>query len=106
MSPIAEELAQTELFRNAPEVTLQMVLKHAAPLELSPGEILLEPGRDNHHIYLLLSGILAVHFGSPDSPEIRELTKGSSVGEMSIIDGTPPSAYVVAKEASRVDRKS
>lgn len=102
MNSVAEELAQTELLRDAPEAILRLVLENAAPLELSPGEMLLSPGRDNHHIYLLLSGSLAVHFDSPSSPEIRELTKGISVGEMSVIDGTRPSAYVIAKEASRV----
>lgn len=102
MSFVAAELAQTELFRDTPENTLNLVFEHAAPLELAKGEILLSPERENDHVYLLLSGVLSVHFGSLDSPEIRELTKGVSVGEMSIIDGTPPSAYVIAKEASRV----
>ena len=102
MSSVAEELAQTELFRDVPENFLYLVLEHATPLELARGDVLLSPERENYHIYLLLSGSLAVHFGSVDSPEIRELTKGVSVGEMSIIDGTQPSAYVIAKEASRV----
>lgn len=45
MTPLAEELAQSELFRDAPESVLQMVLQHAAPLELQPGELLLFPHR-------------------------------------------------------------
>jgi len=102
MSPVAEELAQTELFHDAPEDILNIVLEHAEPFELMSGDVLLAPRRDNQHIYLLLSGTLAVHFDSLDSPEIRELPKGVSVGEMSIIDGTAPSAYVVAKENCRV----
>ena len=102
MSFVAAELAQTELFRDAPENTLKMILEHAAPMELAKGDILLSPERENHHVYLLLSGVLSVHFGSLNSPEIRELSKGVSVGEMSILDGTPPSAYVIAKEACRV----
>ena len=102
MDPIAEELAQTELFRDVPEAIIQLALTQSAPQELAAGEILLSPERDNHHVYLLLAGSLGVHFDSPDSPEIRTLTKGISVGEMSIIDGTPPSAYVIAKETSRV----
>ncbi|MCK9201898.1 MAG: GGDEF domain-containing protein [Gallionella sp.] len=102
MNSVVKELAQTELFRDTPESILQMVMEHATPLELSAGEVLLAPNRDNQHVYLLLSGVLGVHFDSLDSPEIRQLTKGISVGEMSIIDGTAPSAYVVAKEACRV----
>lgn len=102
MTLITHELAQTDLFRDAPETILQRVRNHASPRELAPGEALLSPGLTNQHIFLLLSGTLTVHFDSPDSPAIRELSKGVSVGEMSVIDGTPPSAYVIAKEACRV----
>lgn len=101
MSLIAE-LAQTDLFQGVPETILRQVYKHAAPRDLASGEVLLSPESDNYYVYLLLSGALTVHFGAPDSPVIRELTKGVSVGEMSVIDGTLPSAYVIAKEASRV----
>src|SRR5437868_3002807 len=34
---------------------------------------------------------------SPAAPEVRELQAGTSVGEMSVIDATRPSAWVVAK---------
>jgi diguanylate cyclase (GGDEF)-like protein len=102
MVALAEELAQTELFLSVPENIIQLVMTQAAPLELVKGDVLLSPEHDNNHIYLLLSGKLSIHFGSLDSPEIRELHKGVSVGEMSIIDGPQPSAYVVAKEPSRV----
>jgi diguanylate cyclase (GGDEF)-like protein len=102
MSTIVEDLAQTELLCGASEAILQKVLFHADPVDLLPGDILLSPQRENHHVYLLLSGVLSVHFDALNSPEIRELTKGVSVGEMSIIDGTPPSAFIIAKEASRV----
>ncbi len=102
MNPVAAELAQTELFRDVPEVVINLVLAHAAPLQLAAGEVLLSPEQENHHVYLLLTGTLGIHFGALDSPEIRELKPGVSVGEMSIIDGTPPSAYIVAKEVSRV----
>ncbi len=102
MNSLAHELAQTDLFRNVPEKIINLALTHAKPQELAAGEVLLSPEMDNHHVYLLLSGSLGVHFGTLDSPEIRELNKGISVGEMSIIDDSHPSAYVVAKEASRV----
>jgi diguanylate cyclase (GGDEF)-like protein len=85
-----------------PEHLIKLVLAHASPQTLAAGEVLLSPEQENHHVYLLLSGTLGVHFGTLDSPEIRELSPGVSVGEMSIIDGTPPSAYVVAKETCRV----
>lgn len=102
MTTLAEELAQTELFRDVPAAVLQTVIDHAAPMELAAGEVLLAPERPNQHVFVLLSGALGLHFESLDSPEIRAITAGVSVGEMSIFDETQPSAYVVAKEASRV----
>ncbi|MBI4984723.1 MAG: GGDEF domain-containing protein [Rhodocyclales bacterium] len=102
MSEVAAELARSELFRDVPAEVLQMVADHAAPLELAPGAILLAPEWPNHHVYVLLSGRLGLHFEAAESPEIRELAPGVAVGEMSIIADALPSAYVVAKEACRV----
>lgn len=102
MDALVQELALTELFRDAPETTVRLALEHAAPRALAAGEVLLSPEQENDHIYLLLSGLLGVHFDTLQSPEIRELGSGFSVGEMSLIDGTMPSAYVVAKTDCRV----
>ena len=102
MSVITKELAQTELFKDVSDDVIESVRIHATPFELMPGDVLLSPECENHHIYLLLSGTLALHFGSLDSPEIRTLGKGISVGEMSIIDQSTPSAYIVAKENCRI----
>ncbi|TAJ78307.1 MAG: GGDEF domain-containing protein [Gallionellaceae bacterium] len=102
MSALAQELAQSELFRDVPEEIVHLVMAQSDPMELLAGDILLSPDKENHHLYLLLSGTLDVHFGSLDTPPIRELNKGVSVGEISIIDGTPPSAYVIARKNSRV----
>lgn len=102
MNQITDELARTELFRDVPDATLSLVLEQAVPMELEPGAVLLSPERDNEHVYVLLGGTLSLHFDSPNSPEIRELPSGVAVGEMSVIDDGPPSAYVVAKTACRV----
>ncbi|MBS4098740.1 MAG: GGDEF domain-containing protein [Sulfuricella sp.] len=102
MTLVANELTHTDLLRGIPDEILMQLRAHAEPRELAVGEILLAPDQDNRHVYLLLSGTLAVHFETPDSPPIRELAEGASVGEISIIDGTFPSAYVIAKEQSRV----
>lgn len=102
INPIVMEVANNELFKDAPEEVIIRIVAEATPLALSSGEVLLSPMRDNHHVFLLLSGTLALHFDSLDSPEIRELPTGVSVGEMSIIDDEPPSAYIVAKTDCRV----
>lgn len=102
MSSLIEMLAQTELLRDAPSAMHRLVYDSAEPLTLLAGEVLLAPGGENNHVYLILSGALAVHFDSLDTPEIREVTSGWSVGEMSIFDDAKPSAYVVAKVCTLV----
>nr|WP_319564064.1 GGDEF domain-containing protein [uncultured Rhodoferax sp.] len=102
MSTLTEELANTDLLWDVPQTTLEFLAEHSAPRTLASGEVLLCPELENGHVYLLLTGTLTVHFGTPDSPMIRELAQGSSVGEVSIIDDTHPSAYVIAKETCRV----
>ena len=102
MSSLDKELAQTELLRDVSEPVLRQLMAQSTPMELAPGAVLLAPERENQHVYLLLSGVLTIHFGTQDSPPIHRLTPGVSVGEISIIDDAPPSAYVIAHEASRV----
>ena len=84
---LIQELTATELFHDVPDDILAQVLEWASPVTVPTGEVLLSPEHQNEHLYLLLSGSLALHFGSPHSPEIRELGAGVSVGEMSAIDG-------------------
>ncbi|NND85088.1 MAG: SpoIIE family protein phosphatase [Acidimicrobiia bacterium] len=69
---------------------------------LEDGEILLTPGEPNHHLYALVEGDLRVALDDPDSPQNFPVELGESVGEMSIIDGSPVSAYVIAQGAATV----
>jgi diguanylate cyclase (GGDEF)-like protein len=99
---IVRELAQTELFADVPLPILEFIKANVNPAELECGDILLSPEEENHYVYVLLAGSLAVHFGSLESPEMRVIEKGLSVGELSLIDQSRPSAYVVAKEHCRI----
>lgn len=65
-------------------------------------EILLTPGEPNHHLYALIEGDLRVALDDPDSPQNFPVELGESVGEMSIIDGSPVSAYVIAEGPATV----
>jgi len=65
-------------------------------------EIVIAEGDTRKECYLILSGALRVHLGSPDSGEITLLRAGESVGELSLLDGKPASAFVVADQDSRL----
>ncbi len=102
MDELIQALINTELLQDVSDDILRQVAAHASPVDLIDGALLLSPEQDNQHIYLLLEGVLTIHFNSADAPVIRELTAGYSVGEMSVIDGTRPSAYVKAKSECKV----
>jgi diguanylate cyclase (GGDEF)-like protein len=99
---LKDEIKRTELFKDVDDDILDSVLQGTQERHLDAGDVLLSPLLENHHVYLILAGSFGVHFGSHDSPEIRLLGKGVTVGEMSIIDQNLPSAFVIAREHSKV----
>jgi diguanylate cyclase (GGDEF)-like protein len=69
---------------------------------LEVGELLLKFGQPNTRMYMILSGQLSVHLESPDSEPVAILDAGETVGELSVIDNRPASAYVVAAAPARL----
>jgi diguanylate cyclase (GGDEF)-like protein len=60
--------------------------------------LLLSPGAKNEYVFIVLSGSLNVHLGSPGGPVVASMETGACVGEMSIIEDRDPSAYVISSE--------
>ncbi|MBF0448513.1 MAG: diguanylate cyclase [Magnetococcales bacterium] len=105
---LIEDLTNSNLFHGVSNHILEQVSNRAAAFELKKGEVLLTPHRENRRLYLLLSGELSIHFESLDTPPIRNIQAGFTVGELSIILDSWPSAFVVANKNCRVlslDRK-
>ena len=95
-------ISQLQLFSTIAYDVVEAVLAECAILEVPAGTILLVPGQANDSIHLLVSGRLRIHLDSADSPDYIAIEEGGCFGELSIIDGRPVSAYVVADRASRV----
>lgn len=100
--PPADDLAKLALFRSVNVEELYPILADCEVLSIPHRAILIEADRPNDRLYLVLAGELGVHLDSPDSPPIVILGAGETVGELSLIDKGPTSAYVVAHEPSRV----
>ncbi len=66
--------------------------------ELQPGEVLIREGAACDDIYLILNGSLEVSVAAISDQPIAQLATGEVVGEMSFVDGQPPSATVTALE--------
>lgn len=85
----------------SPEAVMD-VLGNCPVLHLSKSQILLREGQSNQNLYLILSGELAVFLEYPGSEPVAVLGQGETVGELSVIDDSPTTAYVVATENSCV----
>ena len=100
--PPQDELAELALFQSVDVEELRPLLQNCEVRSIRSGAILIEADQPNDRLYLVLSGELGVHLGSPVSPPIVILGAGETVGELSLIDKGPTSAFVVAHEPTRV----
>jgi diguanylate cyclase (GGDEF)-like protein len=90
------------LFRGVSADDIARYISSSAELRLEPGSVLLTPEEPNRFIYVILSGRLSVRLREINAAPFTTLMGGDCAGEMSVIDGQMPSAYVVAEEASTV----
>ena len=95
-------LAGLDLFRGVHPEDVQDLLQRCDRRDVQTGELLLSPGSKNEFVFVVLSGSLNVHVGSPDAPILVTMESGSCAGEMSIIEDRDPSAYVVAAEPTHL----
>lgn len=95
-------LAGLELFQDVRPDEVQEMLQKCDRRDLLTGEVLLSPGSKNESVFIVLSGMLHVHIGTPDAPVVASLDVGACTGEMSIIEDRDPSAWVVAAEATHL----
>ena len=80
----------------------ELLLEGCELRRLAPGDVLLALGQANNVMYMILSGELSVHLEGPLSEAVAKLGPGETVGELSVIDQSPASAYVVAAEPTRL----
>ncbi len=81
---------------------LSVFAKHMSFIHLQRGEYLFVEGDQGTFMGFVVNGVLEVQKRSDTGENIvlARLTKGSSIGEMALIDKSPRSATVVAKQAA------
>lgn len=81
---------------------LSILAKHMSYIHLKRGEHLFVEGDLGTFMGFVVSGILEVQKRSESGENITltRLTKGSSIGEMALIDKSPRSATVIARQAT------
>ncbi|MBI2266155.1 MAG: Crp/Fnr family transcriptional regulator [Armatimonadetes bacterium] len=99
---ITEALKSVPLFSSLGEEQILLLSRNAVKRGYKKGAILWQKEEKNTGLYVLLAGLLKVVEIHEDGRELtlNIMRPGDSVGEMSLLDGRPHSATVVALEDS------
>ncbi len=96
------ELYRLRVLKGVDLASVEDLLAKCDVRVLSPGDVLLTMGQANRAMFMILEGRLSVHLDGPQSDPVAMLEAGQTVGELSVMEGVPASAFVVAREPSRL----
>ncbi len=91
---LANVLRTSPLFTLLPEADRSELLGEFTTAMVADGELFLERGKPNDHLWIVVAGRCEVRDG--DGAVVAELGPGDGVGEMSLLGGGPASADVRA----------
>ncbi len=97
-------LHDVPLFASVPGRTLAAVAARAEEVEVADGEVVIEEGAVEDHLFVVVHGGLRVTHGGL---VLRDLTSGATVGELAALVPEPRSATVTATSPSlllRIDK--
>ncbi len=95
-------LIRLSLFDSFKVDELTILAKHMSYIQLQRGEFLFVEGDKGNFMGFVVHGVLEVLKKSATGENIliARLTRGSSIGEMALIDKSPRSATVVSKQST------
>lgn len=95
-------LTNLPIFTSLDVDELSVLARHMSFIHLQRGEHLFVEGDQGTFMGFVVNGILEVQKRSDNGENIiiARLTKGNSIGEMALIDKSPRSATVIARQAS------
>jgi len=95
-------LSWAQIFHGVPYASIEGLIERLPIRDFSGETILLKPGDANDAVLIVLRGRLKVCLDQPGSGDFIDVGVGGCVGEMSVIDNQPASAYVVAEAGTRL----
>ena len=96
---IIDYLVEMPLFDDLVQHELSAVAGHMNFIEVEKGEVLFEEGDQGDYVCFVIEGTLEVikRTSGGEDMVLATLSRGRSIGEMSVIDNTPRSATVRAR---------
>ncbi len=91
-----QDLSDLHIFRHVALDEIWDLIKDTPALRLKKGDVLIAKGQHNTTLYLIARGKLNVSLDSVKSKAVASIETGQTVGELSVIDHRPTSAFVVA----------
>jgi diguanylate cyclase (GGDEF)-like protein len=98
----AESLDDFAMLEGVGLTARRELIASARRLLLDPGDTLISQGKRHACMFLVLRGELSVMLDSVDNDPVATIEKGETVGELSVLDGSEASAFVVAKTRCEV----
>ena len=88
-------LRPVSIFRGLHKNSLFEVARKAKEIQYDPGDVVVSQGEPGDALFVVVEGQLDVHRN--DQP-VAQLAPGDYFGELSLIDGEPRSATIVARD--------
>lgn len=95
-------LYDLNFFQGETPKTAEWIIEIAEFFELRPGEALVRTNQHNDFLYLVLNGLFRVELEAETNQIVTHIARGECVGELSVLDGKPTAATVIADERSQV----
>ncbi|WP_309893941.1 Crp/Fnr family transcriptional regulator [Archangium sp.] len=98
----AELLSQVPMFSTLGEEAREQLSPLLQPCRFSKGEVIFHQGDVGTSLYIIRKGEVAIRLSSSDGKErtLALLNRGTSFGELALLDGEPRSTDAVAREES------
>src|SRR5262249_27203001 len=96
------EVRNASMFRGGPPGQVDAIVARCELRECETDEVLFRKGVHHRCVLVNLEGRLHVHLDEPGSKFFLQLDVGESVGELSVADGNPVSAWVIAATPCRL----
>jgi diguanylate cyclase (GGDEF)-like protein len=93
----AEALGAVQSLAGVGLAAREELVASARKRTLAVAEVLIQQGTRHDCMFIVLSGELSVHIDAVESEHVALIAAGETVGELSLLDGSGASAWVVAR---------